>query len=146
MFSSIDMTCNFLIKKNNTTPSPVTVIEEINIEQPVVEETNIGPLVKPIVSSYYEKNDDLLEPLNDDTTIKEIIIKNEEENFYSMNDIKENNDTDNEVNNELISNQDNDKTDIVTVSTESTNDETTNESDTNTQIVKKKRNKAKTKK
>ena len=101
MFSSIDMTCDFLIKKNNDTSLPVISVVE-------------------------GKNNELLEPTNDDNNnVNEIIIKNKSEDFYLMSGSKENNDTYIEINNEPINNQDNDKIDIITVSSEVTNEEVT---------------------
>lgn len=125
MFSSIDMTCNSLIEKNNNEPSPVLSL---------IEETILEPLVNPIISSYFEKKNNLLEPLNDETSINEIITNNENQDFNLMTDSKENYQTDN------------DKTDTITDSSEATNEEFTNKIDNNTQIGKKKRNKAKNKK
>uniref|UniRef100_A0A6C0ARQ8 Uncharacterized protein n=1 Tax=viral metagenome TaxID=1070528 RepID=A0A6C0ARQ8_9ZZZZ len=142
MFSSIDMTCDFLIKKNNETP-PVTpqvtsVIDndtEIIVEEHIIkpdEEEDIGPLVNPVVSSFFERNDKLLEPKNyhDNTIVNETIIKNISDNFLLMVDTKEDNNTDNDT--------DNDNKNIITVTSELMND-----NENNTKITKKKRNKAK---
>jgi hypothetical protein len=134
MFSSIDMNCNFLIEKNSDTPPatpPVTCVIDNNIEI-IVEEPHIGALVNPVISSYFETNDELIEPTNDDdtTTVNEPIIKNESDNFLLMADTKE----DNNIDNNLF----NDEPDTITVTSEVTND-----IETNTQTAKKKRKKAK---
>jgi hypothetical protein len=133
MFSSIDMTCDFLIKKNNDTTPPVTPTMAHNMEDTVVElyeEIHNLSLVNPVISIYHETTNELIEPLNDyERTVNEQIIKNDTDNFLLMVDKKENNDTENN------------DTDTINVTSEVTND-----IDTNTQIAKKKRKKAKNKK
>jgi hypothetical protein len=144
MFSTIDITCDFLIKKNNetppVTPPHVTHVMDNDIEI-IVEEPNIGDLVNPIISSYFETNDEFIDTTNDDdTAVNETIIKNESDNFLLVSDIKKDNNTDNNEYNNTDNNLNNHEPDAITVTSEVTND-----NETNIQAAKKKRKKAKKK-
>ena len=112
MFSSIDMTCDFLIKKNNEkTPSPTPIEPNIkpNIENNVFEyyedhmeddneEKQIEPffdnLVHPEISQYSVINKEFLDPHNDDTSEFENIIKNDNDFFVLGEPHEENNTSD----------------------------------------------------
>jgi hypothetical protein len=91
MFSSIDMTCNFLINKNNDISLPETPVKNTNIAdkidpgvEPVVEhvlDPVVDQVVDKIILDYLETNNELLEPINDNTSITEPIIKNNSDDF-----------------------------------------------------------------
>jgi hypothetical protein len=83
MFSSIDMTCNFLINKNNDISSPKTPVKNTNIEDKIDPDVEpvIDPVVDKVILDYLETTNELLEPTNDDTSITEPIIKNNSDDF-----------------------------------------------------------------
>jgi hypothetical protein len=83
MFSSIDMTCNFLINKNNDISSPKTPVKNTNIEDKIDPDVEpvIDPVVDKVILDYLEITNKLLEPTNDNTSITEPIIKNNSDDF-----------------------------------------------------------------